>query len=93
MPSLLRGICLIGTLLAGLWFGFAAPFFVFLTTGVHLAVVLALAFAAFGCGFVLNERRSPPGARGWLRGLIGGAACGVLLQFLFVLAGGWSFGS
>jgi len=93
MWALLRGLGLILVVFAGLWFGFAVPFIVFLLTGLPLPAVLAVAFASFVGGLVLNERRCPPGARRWLRGPSGSSACSALLQLVSVLAGGWSFGS
>jgi len=93
MSALLRGLGVSLVVFAGLWFGFAVPFIVFLLTGLPLAALLTVAFASFIGGLVVNERRGPPGARPWLRDLSGGSACGVLLQLVYVLAGGWSFGS
>jgi len=93
MSALLSGVELILVVFAGLWCGFAVPFSVFLVTGLPLAAVLAVAVPSFIVGLVLNERRNPPGARPWLRGLSGGSACGALPQLVDVLTGGWSFGS
>ena len=69
-------------------------FLVFLLTGLPLIVVLSV-FFVMCCGCLVLSVRHDRGARvPWLSGFTGGAALGVLLQFLYTLAGGWAlFGS
>jgi hypothetical protein len=76
----------------GMWFGFAAPLAVFLLTGVPLPAVLAAAFASC-CIAIACVRRCPPAARLWLRALFGGAAFGLIAHAVYVMVGGWQFGS
>jgi hypothetical protein len=77
---------------AGLWLGAAVPLFLFLLTGVPLAVALGGALVALvGIGLASERRISPP-ARAWLRVPLVAAACGIIIQGLFALCGGWTFG-
>ena len=78
---------------AGIWLGFAAPLFVFLLAGISAGRRPRRGFRLGLHGLMLNEGRSPPGVRPWLRGFAAGSASGVVLQSIFALAGGWSFGT
>jgi len=93
MSAIQRVIALILVVIAGLWLGFVVPFGAFLLTGLPLAAIFAVALATACVGLILNERRGPSGVRSWLRALSVGIGFGVLLQIVYVLAGGWSFGS
>ena len=93
MSKILETISLLFLSIVGLWLGFVVSLFLILIVGSVFFVSTITIVLLIGL-IIINETKSKPRLRVWLRAVTGGGLCGVILQVIYIGIGGWVlFGS